>query len=135
MLIRSIAALVLAGCAAVPAVPMSASAEAREVLAPTGRLRAGLYQGVGRDLARELAWQLRVPLDDVAFERHAELIEALRAGQIDVGFTSATPEPADMVFVPTGTAGGAIAVSKGRGRAVAFLRDFVDDARRRALVN
>ena len=109
---------------------MSASAEAREVLAPGGRLRAGLHQGVGRDLAAELAAQLRVPMDGLVFERDAELIDALRAGRIDVGLTRAAREQADLVLVPAGKAT-AIVIHRERGRALAFLREFADDARLR----
>lgn len=123
-------AIAVAGCAAVPAVPMSAAAQAREALAPGGRLRAGLHQGVGRELAAELAAQLRVPVDDVVFERDAELIEALRSGRIDVGLTRAAPEQADLVLVPAGKAS-AVVIHRERGRAAAFLREFADDARLR----
>ena len=97
----------LAGCAAVPAIPQSALAEARDLLAPGGRLRAGLYvggpssvlkdadgslRGVGHDLARELARELRVEFEPVLFERNAEVIDAVKAARVDVVFSNATPE-------------------------------------------
>jgi polar amino acid transport system substrate-binding protein len=100
-------ALTLSGCAAVPAVPMSASAEAREVLAPGGRLRVALYlggpssalkapdgslRGVGHDLGRELARQLGVPFEPVLFERNSEVIDAVKAARVDAAFSNATPE-------------------------------------------
>ena len=119
-------AIAVAGCAAVPAVPMSAAAEAREVLAPAGRLRAGVHQGNGRELARELAGQLRVPLEEVSFAGNAGIIEALRAGRIDVGFAGAAPDHAGIVFVPTGKGSAAIAIFEARRRAEPFLREFVD---------
>ena len=86
---------------------MSASAEAREVLAPGGRLRVGLYlggpssalkdadgtlRGVGHDLGRELARQLRVPFEPVFFERPAEVFEAAKGGGLDAIFTNASAE-------------------------------------------
>lgn len=86
---------------------MSASAEAREALAPTGRLRVGLYlggpssalkdadgtlRGVGHDLGRELAQQLRVPLEPLFLDRPAEVFEAAKAGRVDAIFTNASPE-------------------------------------------
>jgi len=103
----AIAALGLAGCAAVPAVPMSASAEAREALAPTARLRVGLYlggpssalkdadgtlRGVGHDLGRELAHRLRVPFEPLFLERPAEVFEAAKAARVDAIFTNASAE-------------------------------------------
>lgn len=86
---------------------MSASAEAREALAPTGRLRVGLYlggpssalkdadgtlRGVGHDLGRELAQQLRVPLEPLFLDRPAEVFEAAKAGRVDAIFTNASAE-------------------------------------------
>jgi polar amino acid transport system substrate-binding protein len=105
--ISSACALLLAGCAAVPAVPMSAAAEAREILAPSGRLRVGLYlggpssalknpdgslRGVGHDLGRHLARELRTPFEPVFFERPAEVFEAAKAGHVDAIFTNASAE-------------------------------------------
>jgi polar amino acid transport system substrate-binding protein len=86
---------------------MSASAEAREVLAPSGRLRVALYlggpssalkdkdgslRGVGHDLGRELARELRVPFEPVLFERNSEVIDAVKAARVDAVFTNASPE-------------------------------------------
>jgi len=86
---------------------MTASAEAREALAPTGRLRVGLYlggpssalkdadgtlRGVGHDLGRDLAQQLRVPFEPLFFERPAEVFEAAKAGRVDAIFTNASAE-------------------------------------------
>ena len=91
---------------------MSASAEARELLAPTGRLRVALYlggpssalkapdgslRGVGHDLGRELARELRVPFEPVFFERIAEAVDATRAARVDVVFSNATPERAKVL--------------------------------------
>lgn len=108
---------ILAGCAAVPAVPMSAAAEAREIMAPSGRLRVGLYlggptsaiknadgtlKGVGHDIGRELAQRLGVPFEPVLFERNAEVIEAVKAGRVDAVFTNATAERMKVIdFSPT----------------------------------
>jgi polar amino acid transport system substrate-binding protein len=95
--------LMLAGCASVPA-------DVRDTLAPGGKLRAGYYlggpssavrdagtgelKGVGYDLGRELARSLGVPFEPVIFPRNAEVIDALKAGRVDVAFTNATPERA-----------------------------------------
>lgn len=86
---------------------MSASAEAREILAPSGRLRVGLHvggptsalkapdgslRGVGHDLGRELAAQLRLAFEPVLFERNSEVIDAVKAARVDVVFSNTTPE-------------------------------------------
>jgi len=113
--------LAVAGCAAVPAVPLSASAEARELLAPTGQLRVALDPdptGISEELARELARQLRVP---VVFAEPA-----------DVTFTRARPKELD--FSPPYFENYAIGIAKRRSRALPFLRDFVDDAVQRGVV-
>ena len=86
---------------------MSAAAEAREILAPSGRLRVALYlggpsstlkdadgtlRGVGYDLGRELARQLGVPFEPVFFQRPSEVFEAAKAGGVDAIFTNASAE-------------------------------------------
>lgn len=100
---------------------MSAAAEAREVLAPTGQLRVALDPdptGISGQLARELGRRLRVP---VAFAEPA-----------DVRFTRARPEPVD--FTPPYFENYAIGIEKDRSRALPFLREFVEEAVRRGVV-
>ncbi|NBW48237.1 MAG: ABC transporter substrate-binding protein, partial [Betaproteobacteria bacterium] len=73
----------------------------RQVLAPTGTLRVGVYAGsptslvkatdgrpagVAHDLGQALARDLGVPVQVVEFARLAQVLEALKAGQVD--FTS-----------------------------------------------
>ncbi len=112
--IAALASVLLAtGCAGWSAAPVvqplqvQDSAEARQVLAPSGRLRVGVYPGsptswvknpqtgesagVALELGQLMAQQLRVPVEVVTFARVAEIIEALKAGQIDMTFTNATP--------------------------------------------
>ena len=105
--------LLASGCAGLSADPaaqplqVQASAEARQVLAPSGRLRVGVYPGsptswvknprtgesagVALELGRLMAQQLGVPVQVVEFARVAEIIEALKAGQVDMTFTNASP--------------------------------------------
>lgn len=100
----------LVACAAfTPAV----DPQVRQALAPTGKLRVGVYAGsptsmvtdaktgqkvgVALDLGRELARQLDVPFEPVEFRRVAEVIDALRAGAIDFTFTNASEERARIV--------------------------------------
>ena len=81
--------------------------EVRKVLAPTGKLRVGLYlgnpssllkdpvsgqlSGVGFELGRELARWLDVPLEQAVYPNNGAVLEGMRAGNVDVVFTNATP--------------------------------------------
>lgn len=102
----------LAGCAGAPP---TAPAAVRERLAPTGTLRVGVYpgsptsmlqvpgstemRGVAVDLGRELARQLGTPVEIVAFQRVAEVIDALKGSRVDFTVTNATPaRAADVDF-------------------------------------
>ena len=101
---------VLAGCASVQPV---ASSEVRALLAPSGKLRVGLYpgtptsilqdsgapRGVGYELGREFARRLGVPFEPVVFAKNADVLAAIKAGAVDVGFTNASAACArDMDF-------------------------------------
>lgn len=116
-----LAACVPLGCAwqAEPAsVGQSASAaatnelaEARQILAPNGRLRIAVYpgsptslvklageeRGVTVEVGRELARRLGVPAELVQRERVALVVEALQSGQADMTITNATPARAALV--------------------------------------
>ncbi len=79
----------------------------QRAFAPTGRLRAsinlgnpilanrntqtGEVFGVSVDLARELAQRLALPLDLVVFDAAGKSVEAVSAGQADVGFFAIDP--------------------------------------------
>jgi polar amino acid transport system substrate-binding protein len=81
--------------------------DAREVLAPTGRLRAGAFpgsplsmasdrrtgeiHGLCIDLGKELAKRLGVPFEPVGYQRIAEVIEAMKTGDVDFTISNATP--------------------------------------------
>lgn len=82
-------------------------AEAARLLTPTGKLRVGLYlgsplsliedaatgerNGVGFELGREFARRLAVAYDPVVYKQNGEVISALKAGDVDILFTNATP--------------------------------------------
>jgi polar amino acid transport system substrate-binding protein len=108
------ATLALAGCAPVPAAP---DAQVRQALAPTGPLRVGVYAGsptslvrhpetqvragVALDLGEAMGRELQVPVRVVEFSRVAQVLEALKAGEVDVTFTNATEARArDVDFTP-----------------------------------
>ena len=78
----------------------------RQALAPSGRLRVAVYQGsptswvknpqtgqsagIAYELGQAMAQQLGVPAEVVTFSRVAEIIDALKTGQVDMTFTNAT---------------------------------------------
>ncbi|HVR53615.1 MAG TPA: transporter substrate-binding domain-containing protein, partial [Pseudorhodoferax sp.] len=84
----------------------SVSAEVLAAFTPTGRLRAsinlgnpilagrdaaGAPAGVSIDLARAFAERLGVDADLVLFDTAAKSVEAVRAGQADIGFFAIDP--------------------------------------------
>ena len=95
--------LFLASCAAQPG---ATTPEIRHVLAPTGKLRVGVYPGsptsmvrnpvsgeiagVSVDLGTELAKRLGVPYEQVEYQRIAQVIDGLRSGAVDFTITNAT---------------------------------------------
>lgn len=107
-------AALLAGCASIAPGP---DPVVRQVLAPTGKLRVGVYlgsptsmirdstsgetRGVAFELGRELAKRLGVPFEPVVYPRLAEVLEAVKSGQADFTVTNATAERAKVVdFTP-----------------------------------
>jgi polar amino acid transport system substrate-binding protein len=100
------------GCAS-PAAPVDPAV--RQVLAPTGTLRVGVYPGsptslvvdaktgqragVAHDLGPQLAQRLGTDVQVIEFARLALVLDALKAGQIDFTITNATDVRArDMDF-------------------------------------
>ena len=83
----------------------------RHVLAPTGKLRVGVYTGspqslmvdtqsgepygMGYDLGRELARSLDLPFEPVIFQKNGDVLEAARNNQIDLALVNATPVRAE----------------------------------------
>lgn len=104
----------LAACSAWPTRPavqaapqQAVAADVRAALAPTGRLRVAVYPGsptswvkdprtgesagLAWELGRLMAQQLQVPVEVVEFARVADIIDALKLGQVDMAFTNASP--------------------------------------------
>src|SRR5271169_3175875 len=92
--------------------------DARDVLAPKGRLRVGVYlgsptsmvrpsnagetHGLSFDLGKELASRLDVPFEQVNYQRIADVLEAMKAGDVDFTVSNATPTRAlDVAFSQT----------------------------------
>jgi polar amino acid transport system substrate-binding protein len=114
LLLSLVPALLLAGCAGMSAAP---EPQVRAALAPTGTLRVGVYPGsptslvrdlktgktagIALDLGQALGRRLGVPVQVVEFSRVAQVLDALKAGQVDLTFTNATETRArDMDFTP-----------------------------------
>ena len=92
-------AFLAAACAHVP------GTRERDSLAPGGALRVGLYpgsptsyvpgaepRGVAHDVGRELASRMGVAFEPTVFPNNAKLLEAVKAGKVDLVVTNATAE-------------------------------------------
>jgi len=90
--------------------------QVQQILAPSGKLRVGLYpgtptsilpdapggpRGVGYEVGKEVARRLGVPYEPVVFARNAEVLEAVKTGTVDMAFTNASAARAkEMDFGP-----------------------------------
>jgi polar amino acid transport system substrate-binding protein len=104
----AILALLLAACAGIGSTP---TPEARQALAPTGKLRVGLQlgnplnairdpasgelKGVAFDLGNALARRLGLPLEPVLYESVGALLESGKSGAWDVAFVGFSPARAN----------------------------------------
>jgi polar amino acid transport system substrate-binding protein len=90
----------------------ASSEDAKQILAPGGTLRVGVYpgsptsmvtdaggqpHGLSYDLGGALAKQLGVPVDYVRFQRVADIVTAIKDGRVDFTVTNATPARANDV--------------------------------------
>jgi polar amino acid transport system substrate-binding protein len=80
---------------------------AHEILAPKGRLRVGAFpgsplsmatdsktgeiHGLGIDLGKDLAKRLEVPFEQVNYQRIADVLKGMKAGDVDFTLSNATP--------------------------------------------
>src|SRR5471030_296483 len=63
--------------------------------------KTGEMKGVALELGKELARRLGVAFEPVVFQRPAEVIEGMKAGNVDITFTNASPARArDIDFTP-----------------------------------
>lgn len=105
-LLTTIFGLLLMGCASAPTAP---TPEARQALAPTGKLRvafllAPLYatkdpatgelKGIAPDLGRQLAQRLGAPFDPVIYPNPPALVSGAKSGQWDVALFGISAERA-----------------------------------------
>jgi len=103
-LMTAILGLLLTGCAGISTAP---APEARQALAPTGKLRVGLLlgspthvikdsasgemKGVGFDLGKELARRMGVPFEPVLYPSIGAVLDSGKSGAWDVAFVGFTP--------------------------------------------
>ena len=114
-LMAAVLGLLVTGCAGISTAPTS---EARQALAPTGKLRVGLLlgspthvtkdsasgemKGVGFDLGKELARRMGVPFEPVLYPSIAAVLDSGKSGDWDVAFIGFTPGRAkDLDFTAT----------------------------------
>jgi len=104
LITAGIGLLLLAGCMTIDTAP---TAEVRQALAPTGKLRVALQlgsphnvirdpvsgemKGVGYDLGKELARRVGVPFEPVFYPSVGALLDAGKAGAWDVAFVGFSP--------------------------------------------
>jgi polar amino acid transport system substrate-binding protein len=106
-LMIAIFGLLLAGCASISTAP---TPEARQAVAPTGKLRVGLQlgnplnvvrdsasgemKGVAFDLGKELAQRMGVPFEPVLYPSVGALLDSGKSGAWDVAYVGFSPERA-----------------------------------------
>src|SRR5580698_8894040 len=87
--------------------------DARQILAATGKLRVGVYfgsptsmvrdsktnelHGVSYDLGQELAKRLNVPFEQVTYQRISDVLDGMKAGDVDFTVSNSTPARAATV--------------------------------------
>jgi polar amino acid transport system substrate-binding protein len=87
--------------------------QATATLAPTGKLRVGLYpgspdsliqsdgpegnKGMGFEIGRALAKYLNVPFEPIIFPKNGDVLAAAKEGKIDFVFVNATPVRAEFL--------------------------------------
>ena len=113
------AGFLLAAACATPRPQPEGSREEVAALAPTGKLRVGVYtgsptsyvaggsgsaapRGIAFELAAKFAKAAGVPLEPIVFPSNDKVLEAFRAGQLDLVFTNASAARAEYIdFGPT----------------------------------
>jgi polar amino acid transport system substrate-binding protein len=117
-LVAGAAALLVAGIAHAENLSNLPVQIEKPLLAPTGRLRVGVYlgsptsmvvdpatkqtHGLAYDLGQEFAKRLQVPAEYITFLRVADIVSAIKNGEVDFTITNATAVRAnDVSFSPT----------------------------------
>lgn len=93
--------------------PCAFAQDAKAILAPTGKLRVGVYlgsptslvhdprtgesHGLSFELGKELAKRLGAPFEQVNYQRISDIIEGMKAGDVDFTISNSTPARAAFV--------------------------------------
>jgi polar amino acid transport system substrate-binding protein len=88
--------------------------DVKEILAPQGKLRVGVYlgsptsmvhdsktneiHGLSFDLGKELAGRLNVRFEQVTYQRISDVLEGMKAGDVDFTISNSTPARAATVM-------------------------------------
>ena len=113
-LLSGLLLVLVTGCASVDRGPIP---EAISALAPTGKLRVGLYmgnplsviqdpvsqemKGMGLDLGKEMARRMGVPFEPVVYPSVGAVMDATKSGQWDIAFFLVNPSRTpDVDFTP-----------------------------------
>src|ERR1700678_1329901 len=105
--------IVMAAASLVASTLSAAAQDARQILAPTGKLRVGVYygsptsmvrdsktnevHGLSYDLGQELARRLNVAFEQVTYQRISDVLEGMKAGDVDFTVSNSTPARAASV--------------------------------------
>src|SRR5579864_3034377 len=104
----------MATAAVLAATSLSAFAQdAKAILAPKGKLRVGVYlgsptslvhdprtgenHGLSLELGQEIAKRLSVPFEQVNYQRISDVIDGMKAGDVDFTISNSTPARAALV--------------------------------------
>ncbi len=87
--------------------------DVKAILAPKGKLRVGVYlgsptskvtdsktgesHGLSFDLGQELAKRLNVPFEEVAYQRISDVLDGMKAGDVDFTISNSTRARAEIV--------------------------------------
>ena len=109
----SIARVALAVIMVVSVFTGALAQDMREILAPKGKLRVGVYlgtptsmvrdsktgeiHGLTFDLGKELAKRLDVAFEQVNYQRISDVLEGMKAGEVDFTISNSTPARAAIV--------------------------------------
>ena len=110
---KALIVIATAAIALVASVVGGFAQDAQTTLAPTGKLRIGVYygsptslvrdsktnefHGLSFDLGKELAKRLKVPFEQVSYQRISEVLEGMVKGEVDFTVSNSTPARAAQV--------------------------------------
>jgi len=113
VLVQTLLLLVAGHALATEKLTSAQISQATATLAPTGKLRVGLYpgspdsliqsdgpdgnKGMGFEIGRALAKYLNIPFEPIIFPKNGDVLAAAKEGKIDFVFVNATPVRAEFL--------------------------------------